>query len=58
MSPYSDTTSNNSSPERRGGATSYSTLPTKFQQFTNKYNLTKSKIITKLYIHTTSFFDK
>jgi hypothetical protein len=29
MSPYSDTTLNNSSPERRGGATSFSTLPTK-----------------------------
>jgi hypothetical protein len=29
MSPYCDTTSNNSSPERRGGATSFSTLPTK-----------------------------
>jgi hypothetical protein len=29
MSPYSDTTSNNSSPERHGGATSFSTLPTK-----------------------------
>jgi hypothetical protein len=27
MSPYSDTTSCNSSPERRGGATSFSTLP-------------------------------
>ena len=29
MSPYSDTTSCNSSLERRGGATSFSTLPTK-----------------------------
>jgi hypothetical protein len=29
MSPYSDTTSCNSSPERYGGATSFSTLPTK-----------------------------
>jgi len=28
MSPYSDTTSYNSSPERRGGVTSFSTLPT------------------------------
>jgi hypothetical protein len=29
MSPYSDTTSCNSSLERLGGATSFSTLPTK-----------------------------
>jgi hypothetical protein len=29
MSPYSDTTLYNSLPERRGGATSFSTLPTK-----------------------------
>jgi len=29
MSPYSDTTSCNSSPKRRGGATYFSTLPTK-----------------------------
>jgi hypothetical protein len=29
MSPYSDTTSCNFSPERRGGATYFSTLPTK-----------------------------
>ena len=30
MSPYSDTTSCNFSPERRGDATSFSTLPIKY----------------------------